>query len=259
MLTVLGKSTLASFIIETLRSVPSSSVLFFFCKHEDNDRDTFLAIARSLIQQAVVLGGSEHILRYVLGESGQSLENTLTTTKDAEKILNICIQGLSKPYVVIDGLDECKPGEKRRIVSWFAGLASRLKDDGLEFRCLFSSQRDEETSKLYRGVPVINMEAEGLALDIKIFCNVECEQVKKKFSLPGSEADQVAQKVAKDANCKLLLVLLSLFAQTVTAMFLYAKLMMHHLQSQTTLSNLRRELEPNRFPKDINQVYCFSS
>jgi hypothetical protein len=189
-------------VIETLRCVSPSNVLFFFCKNGDDDRDTFLAVARSLIQQAVVQGSAEHILPYVLEESAKGLGTTLTTTRDAEKILNVCIQGLSSSYVVIDGLDECKPGEKRRLVSWFTGLARRLKDDGLGLRCLFSSQRDEETSKLYRGVPVINVESEGLALDIEKFCTMECERVKSKFSLPSSEADQMTQKVAKDADCK---------------------------------------------------------
>jgi hypothetical protein len=201
MLIVLGKSTLASFVIGKLRSVPSSNTLFFFCKSGNDDRDTFLAIARSLIQQAVVQGNSEHILPYVLEESAKSPENTLTTTKDAEKLLHICIRGLPSPYIIIDGLDECRPGEKRRVVSWFTGLRGRLHDDGVEFRCMFLSQRDEETSKLYLGVPVIPMECDDLALDIKTFCTIECKKVQIRFSLPDSEANQITKQVSDDSNC----------------------------------------------------------
>jgi hypothetical protein len=204
MLTLLGKSALASFVIESLQSVPSSSVLYFFCKSGDKDRDTFLALARSLIQQAVVLGNAEHILSYCWDLSAKGRENTLVDTKEAEKLLNICIESLSSLYIVIDGLDECKQGDKRRIVSWFCNLADRLKDDGHEFRCLFLSRNDEDTSKLHGKDPmIIEMEAGGVALDIQKFCMIEGKQLKSR-SLSSSETDQIARKVAKHAKCKLL-------------------------------------------------------
>jgi len=38
------------------------------------------------------------------------------------------------------------------------------------------------------------------------------------------------------------------------AMFLYAKLVMHNLQSQTKVASLRKELGPECFPKNLNQA-----
>ena len=38
-------------------------------------------------------------------------------------------------------------------------------------------------------------------------------------------------------------------------MFLYAKLVMNNLLGQTRLAHLKRELEPGRFPKNLEQAY----
>ena len=37
-------------------------------------------------------------------------------------------------------------------------------------------------------------------------------------------------------------------------MFLYAKLVMKNLLSQTRLANLRKEMQPGQFPKGIKQA-----
>lgn len=200
MFTNLGKSTLASFVIETLRGLSSANVLFFFCKNGDKDRDSFIGLARALIGQVVVQ--NDAILSYVAEESSRSCERTLTAIKNAQKILETCLRSLTNVYVVIDGLDECRPGEKRTVVSWFTKLSSGLQNDGINFRCLFSSQSDEETSKLFRGIPSIQVDGDGLFRDIRTYCKIEFEDVKSRFSLSDSEADLIIEQVAKEAKCE---------------------------------------------------------
>jgi len=142
------------------------------------------------------------VLPYVAEESSRSAESPLTAIKNAQKILKTCLRSLTNIYVVIDGLDECRPGEKRTIVSWFTNLSSGLQDDGIKFRCIFSSQSDEETSKLFRGVPSIQVDGDGLFRDIRTFCKIECENIKTNFSLSDSEADLITEQVAKEAKCE---------------------------------------------------------
>ncbi|KAF2178019.1 hypothetical protein K469DRAFT_601007, partial [Zopfia rhizophila CBS 207.26] len=236
---VTGMPGSASFIIEKLHeSTPSDSqVLFFYCKHEDADRNSYLAVARALIGQIVTQHST--ILSYVYEEVSKSGEKPLKTMNRSQKILDIAIRNLNNVYIIIDGLDECLPGEKRVIASWFRGLTQSANDDGINLRCLFSSQSDQETSKALKGLPLIHLDSSTLLADLEIFCNVEAEKIKTKFDLTDTEKRQIIEKVLNEAG----------------GMFLYAKLVMNNLLAQTRLVNLRRELEPGRFPKSIGEAY----
>jgi hypothetical protein len=140
------------------------------------------------------------MVSYVSEKSSMSGERRLTTTKSAQGILDICLRTLTNIYVVIDGLDECKPGEKRAIVSWFKRFSDDLQNAGIAFKCLFLSQNDEETNKLVRGATCIQLTGDGLFRDIRTFCGSEFKKIQEKLSLEDEEVERMADKVAKEAK-----------------------------------------------------------
>jgi hypothetical protein len=250
-----GKTTLASFLIEHLRTIPSAHVLLFYCKHEDKNRNSFVALARAIISQAVTQNDS--LLSYVYEEAATSGEKPLNTLKRSREILEVALKSLDKVYLIIDGLDECPPNEKKIIAPWLQTLVRSLSEnDHAPMKCVFFSQSDKDTGKLFKGllsVPICSADLNG---DIVTFCKIEGQKIQQKFNLPDSETEEIIQKVSYEAKgTSFPTRILSLFKLTEsTDMFLYAKLVMKNLLSQTRLANLRKEMQPGQFPKGIKQA-----
>ncbi len=73
-----GKTILASLLIEEARKLPGVQVVFFYCKHGDSQRNTFLAVARSILLQLLRHNGS--LLSYLFEAACTSGENSLDST-----------------------------------------------------------------------------------------------------------------------------------------------------------------------------------
>jgi hypothetical protein len=189
---------LISFVVETLRKIPSTHVLFFYCKDSDSNRDSFSAIARALIGQVVIQEPS--LLAYIFRESSNSGERPPRAIKPLQKLLDISLRSMSNIYVVIDGLDECIPREKNIIVSWFKNIATVLRDDNIRFRCLISSQSDQDTHKSFKGIPSIYVGGDDLLQDVQTFCKVEGIKFQKKFGLSDDEINQIVKRVSSEAD-----------------------------------------------------------
>lgn len=196
-----GKTTLASFLIEHLRTIPSAHVLFFYCKHEDNNRNSFVALARAIIGQAVTQNDS--LLSYVYEEAATSGEKPLNTLKRSQEILEVALKNLDKAYLVIDGVDECSPNEKKIIAPWLQTLVRSLSEnDHAPMKCVFFSQNDKDTGRLFKGLPLVPIRSADLSGDIMTFCTIEAGKIQEKFSLPDSEAQEIVQKVSHEAKGK---------------------------------------------------------
>jgi hypothetical protein len=209
-LSISGKSTLASFLIEHLRKTPLAHVLFFYCRHEDKDRNSFVALARAMVGQIIVQNNS--LLPYVYEMAAQSGEKPLGTLKLTKEILENCLMSLDEVYIVIDGLDECPPAEKKSIASWFQNVVDSVSEDGGgRMRCLFLSQNDKETSRLFKGLPSVLIRSADLVGDIKTFCKTEGEKIKEKFVLSDPETEKIVQKVSQEAKGRYSLIKPSVF------------------------------------------------
>lgn len=132
-------------------------------------------------------------------ESLKSGEKPLKTLKRARRILDTAVKSLNNIYIVIDGLDECSVDE-REIITWLKGLAESAVDDGIEFRCLFSCQNDDVTSKALRGIPIIQINTKRLQDDLKIYCDVEVGKIQAKFDLEDDECQNIVVKVIGEAQ-----------------------------------------------------------
>lgn len=131
----------------------------------------------------------------------------MKTLKRSQEMLERAIKSLDKVYIIVDGLDECPPGEKKIIASWFQTLVYSIsEDDKVHLRCLFLSQDDKETRILFKGLPSVQIRSQDLAGDIKTFCKIEAEKIKNKFSLSDSEKAEIIQKVSLEAKGRYLFI-----------------------------------------------------
>jgi hypothetical protein len=108
---------LASLIIEEARSLPDVTVAFFYCRYQDDERNTFLAVARGILAQ--LLHQDDNILAYLYDKASRSGQTTLSTVSLAKELLEIATKNHKKLYIVIDGIDECERDERKEIASTF--------------------------------------------------------------------------------------------------------------------------------------------
>ena len=152
-----------------------------------------------MIGQIVIQNDS--LLPYIYEEAATCGEKPLKTLKRSQEILERCLKSLDKAYIIVDGLDECPPSEKKTIASWFQTLVNLVwEDDRARMRCIFLSQNDKETGRLFKGLPSVLIRSADLFGDIKTFCNVEGDKIKTKFLLPDREKDEIIQKVSNEAK-----------------------------------------------------------
>jgi hypothetical protein len=224
------------------------TVLVFYCRQGDSDRDNFTAIARSFLVQ--VLKQDRQLLHYFYQECCDSGEAVLSDTGLMEKLLNAAFTNSKGAYIIIDGLDECLRNERKNISRWFRNLVESLPPSEPErLRCLFVSQDDGVARKDLLGLVSLKITEDDNKPDIAEYSRVEAEKLKEKLSLTDKRTQEivtlVVDAVKGEPAHNIMAPLMSL------DMFLFAKFIWITLQEQTSLADLEHELEPGNFPKDI--------
>lgn len=232
------------------------TVLFFYCKHNDPDRNNFLALARSLLAQ--LLKQDIGLLLYFYQKCCSSGEAVLTSPTLVEELLHLAFRNCKSAYIVLDGLDECAREERKKITQWFRKLVEDLPASEPErLRCLFISQDDGVSRKDFSGLASIKIRTEDNKHDIDEYCRVEANKLKETFPLSDEKASTIASTVAnsvKGMSCVISAYALSKLLNARLGIFLLAKLMWINLSGQTSIERLESELEPNVFPNGIDDA-----
>ncbi|KAI0157994.1 putative zinc finger protein [Hypoxylon sp. FL1284] len=235
-----GKTVLASLVVQEAEKLePAPVVLYFYCKHNNPERDNFVALGRSLLAQ--FLKHDTELLPNFYQEYCRSGETVLSSSKSVEELLTLAFGNCKSAYIILDGLDECPRKQREIIGRWFRELVENLSNDEPErLRCLFLSQDDGAARKDYKGLPSIKIRAEDSQTDIEEYCRIEAGKlVECHSSLPTEKANWIARTVASSSE----------------GLFLLAKLLWTNLSCHTSIARLEEELEPNIFPKKINDAY----
>ena len=180
-----GKTILASVVIDELRCLPDTTVVFFYCKHDEETRNTFMAVARSILWQ---LSSQNPLLLPYIHEHASSRGEMLLTSKFlAKEILKTALSSCERTFIVIDGLDECPRAERVEITSFFRGLVESTPVGEMEpVRCLFVSQDDGVALESFRGIPRIKI-ADHNNQDLRDYAQVWHKKLEAKFgSLQGN-------------------------------------------------------------------------
>lgn len=141
-----------------------------------------------------ILRDNDTLLPYLYESAVTHGETRLSRTKRPQEVLEVCLKSLNNVSIVIDGLDECQPEEKKKIANWFKDFIDKSSSDGfVAARCLFLAQSDQETVKLFKSLPSVNIEATDLANDIQTFCRKEGDNIKEKFDLTDTDTTVLVQ------------------------------------------------------------------
>ncbi|KAH0537608.1 hypothetical protein FGG08_005600 [Glutinoglossum americanum] len=234
-----GKTVLASLLIDECRKIPTICVAFFYCKYEDPQRNSFVAIARSILLQ--LLHHKKTLLSYIYEKAFTGGGSSLESLELAQELLKVALMAFDRVYLVIDGLDECRKTEKMLISTWFQSMVNSVSaDDPLNLRCLFIGQVDNDTSHLLNAIPTLQITSAHNSEDIANYCKVWAGKIREKFELSSVDTESLVTTVSARAD----------------GMFLFARLVMSNFLSQNSRAKLRKEMAPEHFPHGLEQAYA---
>jgi hypothetical protein len=196
----LGKTVLASFVVEEARKLESDpTVLFFYFKKEDMDRNNFISMARTLLSQ--ILEQNHLILDYLYSKCLSSRGAVLSSRLLVEELVSFALRNCQSAYIVLDGLDECYTRKERgEIASWFRELIENGPPEARNgLHCMFISQHDS-ARKDYRDLPSITADADNNEEDIEAFCKVQARKLVTDLPIGEHEANEIAERVSAAAE-----------------------------------------------------------
>lgn len=178
-------------------STQTTSIAFFYCKHKDSSRNSFLAVAKGLLSQ--LLDQNKHLTQYFYEKSSNCGETSLHTKMLAGELLRVALSCSKRTYIVLDGLDECDAKERKYIVEFFRNTVEALPiADMGSIRCLFVSQDDREARKDLSNVPSINICPSDTKHDIHSFVLIWKDKIEKKFG----DLQEMRHEIAKIVTAK---------------------------------------------------------
>ena len=196
---VSGKTMIASLIIEEMKSIDSVDLAFFYCRYNDNHKNSFTNVLRSILVQLVQQ--NEDLLSYVYDACCSSSEITLDSPNRLKNLVETSLKSCSDYYIIVDGVDECEQTEEKKIIEWFLGFIENIpQHDAATIRLLFVSQRDKVTESLLAKAPVIPLDSTQHQEDIQAYAHHWSKKLQRKFGISDGPASQISTAVADQAK-----------------------------------------------------------
>lgn len=170
----------------------SVSVAFFYCKHSDDQRNTYLAVARAILTQ--LLNQNQELLPYMYDQCLSSGQASLVSLKLCEELLKIALTAISKTYIILDGIDECTLVERKAILSFFTSIIEADATPG-RLRGLFVSQDENDIKKQLKAASVVRLKDTDNSADIKEYATQWSSEIQKKFELSPNEQKYIISAV----------------------------------------------------------------
>ncbi|KAJ4117124.1 hypothetical protein NW765_010537 [Fusarium oxysporum] len=221
-----GKSTLAKTIIhhekrkQVFESSGRSFLAYFFFKHDAADRRTARSMLQHLIMQLV---NADETIMGLAYERLSTMEST--ELADLKKLASDCFTSRPTATLVLDGLDEAIDNEHEVSIAWC--LNELLPRDG-RLDVLLSSH------------PQIRLDmVDAHQHDIEHFTKGKVAEIHARFLLTQQEEDALVSKISSASQ----------------GMFLYARVVLNHLEKMDSIQEFEDELEEDTFPEDLDQAY----
>jgi hypothetical protein len=193
---------LTSLIIEEAQRQSLVSVLYFYCKHKDPQRNTFVAVARALLAQLLVQNRAHDLLPFLHEEYLDSGEITLQSIQLCKTLLKTALESLpadAKIYIVIDGIDECDIQERRNILSTLTSIIEAGNHPG-RLRGMFVSQDEPDIKSLLRTSFAMRITETDNEEDIREYARCWALKIRDRFKLPPDKVDHIMKTVCDRAE-----------------------------------------------------------
>jgi hypothetical protein len=194
-----GKTILASVIIEACESDPTFETCYFYCKYNDPERDNFTSVLKGLLGQ--LLGKCERLVPHCHDKYHSSGEPTLSSSGLAKQLLELFCDELPKIFIIIDGLDECHPSERKQTMATLRALVAHCEayQPG-KLRLLILSQYFVDIKNALSPSAVISLSSKDNEGDIKRYTKVWSSKIQQNFDLADDQALYIEDAVLARAQ-----------------------------------------------------------
>ncbi|KAG0649191.1 Vegetative incompatibility HET-E-1 [Hyphodiscus hymeniophilus] len=233
-----GKTILASVIIDSCLQDTSYITGYFYCQEGDPEKNDCISILRGLLAQ--LLNHSRDLIPYCYEKYLSSGEVNLTSPALAERLLKLCFERIPRQFIIIDGLDECIPSQRKLVLSFFTSVVDKCDErEPGKLRVLFVSQNFPDIGKALQTADVMKLTPADNKNDIKSYVRQWSEKIKEKYSLNKEQIEFIQESTLIRSQ----------------GMFLFAKLVMENLHAQETRIDLLTEIEVYPFPQGLGDAY----
>ena len=184
-------------MVEECINLPSASTAFFYCKYQDDQRNTFLAVSRAILTQLVTQ--NQELLPYLYDKCLSSGQPSLVSSKLCEELLETMLTTIANTYIILDGLDECGLTERKAIISFFTSIIENNATPG-SIRGLFVSQNENDIKKMLRGASAVRLEENDNKSDIKGYATHWSLKIQERFKLSPDEQKYIVLAVCERAE-----------------------------------------------------------
>lgn len=243
-----GKTMLSIYLTEELEActgtlLGGSNLIFYFCTHENDKRNTATAILKSLIYQIIE---KKPALFRTVQNSFETQQKTDYTLSSPEALWTVFQTLTNSPelgffFCVVDGLDECDTESIKFLVAKVSRHFTNNDNPSLSpgFRLVVVSREIH----LLKGLPTIRLDPdfdEQVHDDIQRFV---CEKVQELYKINGFNPN-LAEHVTRT------------LLERSEGTFLWVGLVMNELLQKATCTELLNSLEtlPNGLPGIYRQI-----
>ncbi|RYP59358.1 hypothetical protein DL769_008577 [Monosporascus sp. CRB-8-3] len=252
---VAGKTILTSRIVQHLDKLGSShradgspfSVVYFFFNHQQAEKRDAISLYLSIVSQLIYQ--DEVVLDYVYEKCHLHDHHTLRSSNTIRDLATEAVRYQRICYLILDGLDECvgtsaasPDTEQGKVLDWLGKLTSTGEDPqastgGELLRIFISGQRNGVLDQWLSSYPSIQLDRmQAHYKSIESYTRFKTAKIGKKFKLSEEDIIQIISKVTGQAE----------------GMFLYAKVVLDNLASQTSKRLVQQEMQTENFPQDMN-------
>ncbi|KAF2128362.1 C2H2 domain-containing protein [Dothidotthia symphoricarpi CBS 119687] len=241
-----GKTILASAIIDECKQKTDFNTSFFYCREEDHTSNSAVGILKGIVEQ--LLDQHPQLLPACYARYSSSGEPSLRSLSQAKRLVeDFCFTDV-KTFVVVDGLDECEPVERKQLLDILVNIVGvcDTHEPG-KLRMLLVSQdysdirRALHSSAVTRLTPrIVQISDTDNESDIRAYVRFEVDRIASKHSPITDDMKEYVRNLTV-ANAK--------------GMFLYAKLVMCNLYAQPTRNGLIDAIKTTNFPNGLEEAW----
>ena len=193
-----GKTVLASIIINACKERQQDRIAYFYCRHDDDSTTSCVNILKGLLTQQV--GWYPNLVPFFNEQREEKGEVVLRSEKTAKTLLRAVSEEGDRQFIVIDGLDECLPQERKSILTFLQSLVEKIDDrEPSKLRLLIISQDEFDIRKLLSGAREFRIQATHNAADIDLFVQTWTKKIRSKFDLDEGNSDYIQRQTCTAA------------------------------------------------------------
>ncbi|KAK8868949.1 C2H2 finger domain transcription factor crzA [Apiospora arundinis] len=237
-----GKTILASHIITMcLDQDPRFITNYFYCRENDENQNSSLAVLQTILWQ--MARRDDDLLPVCDDKREAGRQESLDEIKVVKQLLErYCESEATHQFVIIDGLDECKPADRETIVSFWMYMVDkveRYKPGKLRVLLISRDMADiRDMLQLSISTKIMDLDPADTNQDIEGYLEWVAPRLQLKFGLSDAQKRDFLGMICKRAD----------------GMFLYASLTVENLLEQPNQAYYEDELIRS-LPESLAQAY----